>query len=75
MKRLPHVNELVKLAQHTTQEALYKDAQKMEKVAAVTYTVPLADYLHKVAKSLRNTDFTSVTYADVQKFASSLLRR
>lgn len=72
MKRLPHIDSLTaQILQRVEQEAV---AVKTATVKEPEYTVEVAKDVHKLAQCLRESDADCVTHADVQHFATNLMR-
>ena len=69
MRKLPNIDDVISMVREKT-------ASEQEKTASdnqVSFTVPVADQLQKVAVALRSHDPEQITYDDVAAFGRQLM--
>lgn len=72
MKRLPNVNDVVKQVFARVDEIRSAETVKVAEEAAPSFTIPVAEEMHKLAALVRSAKPERVTVADVKSFASQL---
>ncbi len=75
MRRLPNVSAVVSQVFDRVDAIRQTETEKVATEAAPTFTIPLAEEMHKLAAVLRDSNPDRVTYADVHKFAGHLLEQ
>lgn len=71
-RQLPSVRQVVAEVKSVVQQS---QRVKEASVPTPTFEIPLAQNLYKLATTLRNHDFTTVTYDDVFALSKALLEK